>query len=101
MHILLVYLTVKPDQLDAFIAATLENAANSRKEAGVVRFDVIQQIDDPTKFTFIEIYKTPDGLAAHREAPHYLAWAAKIPDMLLEPRSRAAYRNIDPPDSAW
>lgn len=101
MHILLVYLTVKPDHLDAFLAATLDNASNSRKEPEVVRFDIIQEVDDPTRFTFIEIYKTPNGLAAHREAPHYLAWAAKVPDMLVEPRSRTIYRNVDPPDSAW
>ena len=101
MHILLVYLKVKPEHLDAFRAATLENARSSRQEPGVVRFDVIQEIDDPGRFCFIEVYHTPEGLAAHRESPHYLAWVAKIPDMLVEPRTRAVYRNVDPPDQEW
>lgn len=101
MHILLVYATVKPEHVDAFIAATRENAGNSRKEPGVVRFDFLQQADDPTKFTLIEVYRAPEGLAAHREAPHYKAWAEKVPDMLVEPRSRTVYRNIDPSDQEW
>lgn len=101
MHILLVYLTVKPDHVDEFIAATIENATNTRREPGVVRFDLIQQFDDPTRFTLIEVYKAPEGLTAHREAAHYKAWAEKVPDMLAEPRSRTIYRNIDPPDSTW
>jgi len=101
MHILLVYCTVKPDQVEAFIAATVENAANSRKEPGVVRFDFVRQADDPTKFSLIEVYRTPEGLAAHREAPHYKAWAEKVPDMLVEPRTRNFYTNIDPSDAAW
>ncbi len=101
MHILLVYCTVKPDQIDAFIAATIENASNSRKEPGVVRFDVIQQKDDPTKFSLIEIYRTPEGHAAHRETAHYLAWADRVPEMLAEPRSRNIYSNVDPSDAAW
>jgi quinol monooxygenase YgiN len=101
MHILLVYCTVKPDQIDGFIAATIENAVNTRKEPEVVRFDFVQQTDDPTKFSLIEVYRSPEGLAAHRQAAHYLAWAEKVPDMLAEPRTRNFYTNIDPPDAAW
>ncbi|HWC98080.1 MAG TPA: putative quinol monooxygenase [Candidatus Sulfopaludibacter sp.] len=101
MHILLVYCTIKPDQLDAFLAATLENASNSRKEAGVVRFDVIQEKDNPAKVTLIEIYRSPEGHAAHRESAHYLAWADKVQDMFAEPRSRTVYRNVSPSDQEW
>ena len=101
MHILLVYCTVKPDRIEPFIAATIENARNSRNEPGVVRFDFVQQADDPTRFSLIEVYRSPEGLAAHRLAPHYLAWAEKVPDMLAEPRTRNFYSNIDPSDDAW
>lgn len=101
MHILLVYCTVKPEHLEAFIAATIDNASNSRKEPGVVRFDFVQQTDDRTKFSLIEVYRTPEGLAAHREAAHYKAWAEKVPEMLAEPRTRTFYTNIDPPDTQW
>lgn len=101
MHILLVYCTVKPNQIDEFIAVTKENAANSRREPGVVRFDVIQEKDDPAKVALIEIYRSPEGHAAHRESAHYLAWAEKTKDMFAEARSRTIYRNIDPSDQDW
>jgi len=101
MHILLVYCTVKPDRIEEFVAATKENAAASRKEPGVVRFDVVQQTDDPTKFSLIEIYRSPEGHAAHRESAHYKAWAEKAGDLLAEPRTRNIYRNIDPVDAEW
>jgi quinol monooxygenase YgiN len=101
MHILLVYCTVKPEHIEAFIAATIENASHSRKEPGVVRFGFVQQTDDRTKFSLIEVYRSPEGLAAHREAAHYKAWAEKAPDMLAEPRTRNFYTSIDPPDAEW
>lgn len=96
-----VYLHVKREMLDAFIAATIENSSHSRKEAGVARFDVIQQSDDPTRFMLIEVYRNQAALDSHRQTPHYHAWAAKAPDMLAEPRTRQMYRNIDPGDSDW
>lgn len=101
MHILLVQCSVKADRIDDFIAVTKENARGSRREPGVVRFDVVQDLDDPTHFTLIEIYHNADGLAAHREAPHYKVWVEKATDLLAAPRTRAIYRNIDPPDSEW
>jgi autoinducer 2-degrading protein len=47
MLILQVHAHVKPEAVDAFREATIENARQSRLEAGVVRFDVVQQADDP------------------------------------------------------
>jgi (4S)-4-hydroxy-5-phosphonooxypentane-2,3-dione isomerase len=101
MLILHVYVHVKPEMLDAFIAATIDNARNSRKEAGVVRFDFVQQTDDPARFMLLEVYRDQAAMDSHRQMPHYHAWAAKVPDMLAEPRSRQIYRNIDPGDSDW
>ena len=101
MLILMVSIHVKRESLDAFLQATIENATNSRKEPGVARFDVIQQTDDPTRLLLCEVYRDAAAQAAHRETPHYNAWAAKTVDMFAEPRTRQIYRNVDPPDSAW
>ena len=101
MLILHVYLHVKPEMLDSFLAATIENASNSRKEAGVVRFDVIQQSDDPTRLMLIEVYRDQAAIESHRQTAHYQVWAATAPGMLAEPRSRQMYRNVDPGDSDW
>jgi (4S)-4-hydroxy-5-phosphonooxypentane-2,3-dione isomerase len=101
MHILLVQVHVKPDHLDDFQLATVENASHSVQEPGCARFDVIQQIDDPARFVFVEIYRDDQALAAHRESPHYRAWVERVADMLAEPRTRAVYRNVFPDDAAF
>jgi len=101
MQILCVYVHVKPEAVEAFRLATLENARNSRKEPGVARFDFMQQADDPTRFQLYEVYRDAAAQAAHKETAHYQAWAAKTADMFAEPRTRQSYRAIDPPDSEW
>ena len=101
MIILIVNLHVKSEHLEAFRAATLENARNSVKEPGVARFDVLQQADDPTRFVLYEVYRDADAPAKHRETAHYQAWVAKAPDMLVEARSRTLYQNVFPSDAEW
>ena len=101
MTILVVNLHVKADNLEAFREATRENARNSVKEPGIVRFDVLQQADDPARFVLVEVYRNADAPAQHRETAHYKAWVAKVPDMLVEPRTRTFYSNLFPPDAEW
>jgi quinol monooxygenase YgiN len=101
MHILHVHARVKPEHLEAFQEATLENARHSIQEPGVARFDVLQQADDPTRFVLLEVYRSSDGHAWHRETAHYKAWAEKVTEMLAEPRTRFTYRNLYPADSGW
>jgi (4S)-4-hydroxy-5-phosphonooxypentane-2,3-dione isomerase len=101
MHILHIHLKVKPERIDDFIAVTIENAAASLKEPGCVRFDVIQEAADPARFALVEIYRDQAMHAAHRETPHYNAWAERALDMLAEPRSRTIYRNVYPDDIAF
>ena len=101
MYIIQVFLKVKPEHLDAFTAATVDNASHSVKEAGVVRFDVLRHIDDPTRFTLFEVYRDPNVHAAHRETAHYARWRDTVPVMLAEPRSAAKYENVFPGDEGW
>ena len=101
MWIVHVHVHVKPEHVEEFKLATIENASNSVKEPGIACFDVIQQTDDPTRFVLVEVYRTKDANAAHRETAHYNAWAAKVADMLAEPRNRATYSNVFPPDQGW
>ncbi len=101
MHILHVYIHVKAEHLAEFIEATKENAANSRKEPGVARFDVIQQKDDPTRIVLVEVYRNTEGHAAHRETDHYKTWTAKTENWFAEARSRTIYTNISPADQDW
>jgi (4S)-4-hydroxy-5-phosphonooxypentane-2,3-dione isomerase len=92
---------VKADSIDAFRAATVENARNSVQEPGIARFDVVQSAEDPTQFLLVEVYRTPEATAAHRATAHYAAWRDAVAPMMAEPRSRKEYRNIFPEDAGW
>ena len=101
MNIVLVHVHVKPEFVEAFKQASLENASNSVKEEGIARFDVVQQADDPTRFVLVEVYKTAEAPAAHKETVHYLKWRDTVADMMAEPRQGIKYGNIFPDDVSW
>ena len=101
MQIVHVHVNVKPEFVEAFKQATIENASNSVKEEGIARFDVIQQTDDPTKFILVEVYKTAVAPAAHKETAHYARWRDAVTEMLTGPRQGIKYTNIFPDDANW
>jgi quinol monooxygenase YgiN len=92
---------VKPESIDAFKKASLENARNSIQELGVARFDVVQRQDDPTRFVLVEVYRTPDDPARHKETDHYKIWRDTVAEMMVEPRSSLKYENVFPDDEGW
>ena len=101
MYIVHVHLKVKPDCLDTFKAACIDNAYHSLQEPGVARFDVIQQQDDPTRFTLVEVYRTAADPAKHKETAHYNRWREVAEPLLAEPRTRTIYANVYPLDQDW
>ena len=101
MHIVLVYVHVKPEFVEAFKQASIENASNSVREPGIARFDVIQQADDPAKFILVEVYKTAEAPSAHKETAHYAKWRDTVADMMAEPRQGVKYTNVFPADENW
>jgi autoinducer 2-degrading protein len=101
MLIVHVFVHVTAESVGAFRAATLENARNSVKEPGTVRFDVIQQDDDPTQFVLIEIYRTADAPAQHKETAHYAVWRDAVAPMMAEPRRSVKYHEIFPEPAGW
>ena len=100
MLIVHVHAHVKPDLIDSFKQATIENARNSVKEPGVARFDLIQQADDPSRFVLVEVYRTAEAPAQHKETPHYQAWRARVAGMMAEPRTSVSYAPVFPPDGS-
>ena len=101
MFIVHVFVHVKPQNIEDFKAASLQNACESVKEPGVARFDVIQQKDDPTRFVLVEVYRTSDDPARHKETAHYQKWRDTVADMMAEPRSAIKYTNIFPDEQGW
>jgi len=101
MLVVHVHVHVKPDQVEAFREATVENAENSIQEPGIARFDAIQQQDDPTRFVLVEVYRTADDPARHKETPHYQKWRDTVADMMAEPRTSIKYTNVFPDEKGW
>ncbi len=88
MLVVFVHAHIKTEDIEAFKTATLDNASNSIKEPGVVRFDAFQQNDDPNRFTLVEIYRTEADPPRHRETAHYIRWRDTVANMMIEPRTR-------------
>jgi autoinducer 2-degrading protein len=101
MFIVLVHVHVNENAIDDFRDASIVNAEASRQEPGIVRFDVIQQADDPTRFILIEIYRSEDDPARHKETPHYLHWRETVAPMMAEPRRGVRYTIISPEAEHW
>ncbi len=101
MLIVHVSVHVKPDQVEVFRTAMLENARKSMQEPGVARFDVIRQQDDSTRFVVVEVYRSSDGPARHKETAHYQKWRDTVADMMAEPRSSVKYNNVFPDEQGW
>ena len=101
MLVVHVFVHVKPECVEAFKAASIENARNSVQEPGIARFDVVQQVDDPTRFVLVEVYPTADDPARHKETPHYAKWRDTVADMMAEPRLAIRYTNVWPDEDGW
>ena len=95
MLIVHVHVHVKPGQIEAFKSASLENASQSRLEPGIACFDVLQDLSDPARFLLIEIYRTPEDPARHKETAHYQTWRDTVEPMMAEPRTAVKYKTVD------
>ena len=101
MYIVHVQIHAKPEFVKPFIEATLANARESVKEKGIARFDVLQQQDDPARFTLVEVYRTAEAPAAHKETAHYARWRDTVAPMMAEPRQGVKFANLFPEDGGW
>lgn len=101
MLVVHVHVHVKPESMEAFKQATVENAIQSLREPGIARFDIVQQNDDPTRFVLVECYRAPEDPARHKETAHYAKWRNAVADMMAEPRASVKFGNVFPGDADW
>ena len=101
MLIVHVHIHVKPEFVEEFRQATIENARASVQEPGIARFDVMQLEDDATRFVLTEVYRTPEAAAAHKQTAHYAKWRDAAEPMMAEPRQRAVYKAVFPDPQSW
>ena len=96
MLIVHVHIHVKPESVEEFSRATVENARASVQEPGIARFDVVRQQDDATRFVLIEIYRDVEAAAAHKQTAHYAKWRDAVAPMMAEPRTSVKYNTVFP-----
>ena len=93
--------SVEPDRVDDFLAATEVNATATRQERGVVRFDVLQDREDPGHVVLVEVYRDDEAATAHKATPHYAQWRDAVAPIMARPRQSARFMNVSPDDSDW
>ncbi len=93
---------VKPESVEAFVEATVQNHAGSIAEPGVLRFDVLQDASDPAHFLLYEVYRDQEATLAHKETAHYGAWKSAVESMMARPRRSTSCTPMAPTDpSSW
>lgn len=96
MYVVCVTVYVKPENVQDFIDATRANYEGTRKEAGNVRFDVLQGAGDPNRFFLYEVYRDEEAFHAHHESPHYLTWKSAVADWMARPREGVKHNSLLP-----
>jgi quinol monooxygenase YgiN len=87
--------------VEAFKQATRVNARLSLLELGVLRFDVLQQQDDLTRFVLVEVYRDAAAATEHKETPHYPDWRDAVAPMMAEPRFSVKFNKLYPDNGSW
>lgn len=101
MFIVHVFIHVKPECVSDFKTATLTNVQNSLQEPGITHFDFLEQQDESNRFVLVEVYRTPEDAAKHKQTTHYMVWRDTVEHMMAEPRSNMKFSNIAPDDAGW
>ncbi len=101
MYIIHVFVHVKPAYRQDFISASLENAKASVNEPGIARFDILQDREAPDRFVLVEVYRTKNDPASHKETEHYQRWKEGVEVMMAVPRTKKVYENIYPDEKGW
>jgi autoinducer 2-degrading protein len=91
-----IHIKVKPENLQEFIEAMVENHKGSVMEPGNIRFDVLQQADDPCRFMIYEVFESEQAVRVHKETSHYLRWRERVKDYMAEDRYGVRYSVIEP-----
>jgi autoinducer 2-degrading protein len=96
MYVTVVYVHVKPERVADFIDSMRDNYEHSVLEPGNLRFDILQSVDDPTRFIAYEAYRDEASAKAHKDTAHYVAWRQEVADWMAEPRQGVRYDGLFP-----
>ena len=79
------HLQAKPGCEEALRSVLTSFVAPTRQEEGCLRYDLHLDLDDPTKFTFIEEWESREALNKHGQSQHIAAGRAQFPELLAQP----------------
>lgn len=96
MEVTLVEINVKADKVDEFLKVFRENHLGAIKEPGNLRFDVLQDEQQPTRFYIYEAYVDNAAVAAHKKTAHYLECVAALEGIMTEPRKKTSFKGVYP-----
>ena len=102
MVIMIIECNVKPEKRDEFLKVIEHDAVHSEHdEPGCLRFDVLNDLEDPNKFFFYEVYKDEAAFQAHTKTPHLAAWRAAAAEVCEGPSTRITTKSVFPRDGAY
>lgn len=96
MHVTVVHVHVKEENIVAFIEASKNNHEASVEEPGNRRFDILQDANEGSHFILYEAYASLEDAAAHKDTPHYKAWRETVADMMAKPREGIKFQGLFP-----
>ncbi len=94
--VLAVTLKIKPDSVDKFMAAIVENGKAAREtEPGCRAFEILADPEDRTQLMLYEVYDSQAAFEAHQQTPHFKQYlATAVP--WLESRERRFWHRVAP-----
>ena len=101
MHIRVVSMKIKYEMVDEFKSASVAGIEKLLSEPGVVSTALLQQVDFPSHFFFIEAYTSLDAYNEHLKSECYLEWQKEVVQLLDEAAESVEYAPIYPLEDAW
>lgn len=84
----------RPDTVDEVRRILLGLIEPSRKEPGCVKYELLQNADDPADFTFVETFASDAALEVHAAAPYIAGLAPRLKELVARPSEVSRYRAI-------
>ena len=84
----------RPDTVDEVRRILLSLIDSSRAESGCLKYELLQNTDDPCDFTFVETFANEAALKLHAAAPYIAGLAPQLKDLVARPSDVSRYRAI-------
>lgn len=98
---MIVEVTVRVGMESEFLELIEHDAAHSESdEPGCLRFDVLRDAEDPSKYYFYEVYRDEAAHQAHMLTPHLKRIDARMAD-LFDTAAVHVTTNVFPADGAF